>query len=258
MHHNKKRQMRTLLIIWGIVLILSSCEKRQPKIDYSSQNQKDSLTMGNIVNDTSKVLISELPIYFDSTDYLIHPVGFVSLSDRENKGILKTGSFSSRDYSNNDFSVESSHNDFFSGSITNLVFEELKSRNQRLLTGKMVCITNVQYLRDLSKKIKRQYLLYSVIDKDLNHDGELNYQDIGSLYISKIDGSDFKKITIDYHEYKGGELIIQDLKYFYRTIEDTNKDGSFDKKDKYHYYFIDFANESYKVIEYNPLKLITK
>lgn len=247
--------MRTLLSILGIMLILSSCEKRQPRIDYS--NQKDSLTIRNLVNDTSKVLIAELPIYFDSTDYLIHPIGFVSLSDRVNNGILK-GSYSSGDYSNSEFLIESNSNDYFSGSITNLVFEELKSRTQRLLTGKMVCITNVQYLRNLSKKINRQYLLYSVIDKDLNHDGKLDYPDIVSLYVSKIDGSDFKKITIDYHEYKGGELIIQDLKYFFRTIEDTNKDGSFDKKDKYHYYFIDFTNESYKVIEYDPLKLMTK
>jgi hypothetical protein len=249
--------MRTLLSVFGIMLILSSCGKRQPKIDYSNRNQNDSLTMANIVNDTSKVLIAELPIYFDSTEYLIYPVGFVNLNDRENKGILK-GSYSSSDYSNSEFSVESNSNDYFSGSITNLVFENLKSRNQRLLTRKMVCITNVQYLRNLSKKIKRNYLLYSVIDKDLNHDEKLDYQDIESLYISKIDGSDFKKITIDYYDYKDGELIIQDLKYFYRTIEDTNKDGSFDKKDKYHYYFIDFANESYKVIEYDPLKLITK
>lgn len=248
----------TSVIILGILLILSSCESRQPKIDYNDKNQKDSLSMSSVANDTSKVLVAELPISFDSTDYLMHPIGFIRLDDRENRGILKSGSYSSSGYSGNDFSVESNRNDYFSGTITNLVFEDLRTRNQHLLTENMICITNVEYLRDLSKKIKRQYLLYSVVDKDLNHDGELDYKDIGSLYISKINGADFKKITNNYQEYVNGELILKDLKYFFRTIEDSNKDGEFNKKDKYHYFYIDFANESYKVVEYYPLKLILK
>jgi hypothetical protein len=255
--HNKK-DMRTLLSTLGIILILSSCGKRQPKIAYNNQNRADSLTMDSIVSDTSKILIAELPVYFDSTDFLIHPIELVSLNDWDSKRKLKIGSYSDRDYSNSGFSVDSYRKDYFSGNITNLVFENLKNRNQHLLTDKVLNITYVQYLRDLSKKINRHYILYSVIDKDLNHDGKLDYQDINSLYISKLDGTDFIKITNNFHEYNGGKLIIQDLKYYFRTIEDTNKDGLFNKVDKYHYYYIDFSNDPYKIIEYNPLKLIMK
>ena len=71
--------MRTLTSILMIVLTLLSCGKQQPKIDYNSQNQSDSLTMDNIAADTSKILIAELPVYFDSTDYLIHPIGLINL-----------------------------------------------------------------------------------------------------------------------------------------------------------------------------------
>jgi len=241
-----------------IVLILSSCGKRQSGIDYDNQNQTDSLTMDSIIADTSKILIAELPVYFDSTDFLIHPIRLISLNERDGKRFLKIGSYSESDYSNSEFSVESYREDYFSGNVTNLVFEDLKTHNQTLLTDKVLNITYFQYLRDLSKKIKRHYILYSVIDRDINHDGILNYRDINSLYISKIDGSNFKKLTNNFHEYNGGKLIIQDLKYYFRTIEDTDKDGVFTKDDKYHYYFIDFANDDYKIIEYDPLRLILK
>ena len=223
------------------ILILSSCEKKQVKIDYNNQNHKDSLTMESIVNDTSKILVAGLPIYFDSTDCLIHPIELVSLKEIESKGFFKIGSYSDRKSSNNGVSIVNSRDDEFSGDFTNLIFENLNTRNQKLLTPKVININHVQYLKELSKIIKRKYLLYSVIDKDLNRDGFLNSLDIESLYISSIDGNDFTKITDEYHEYNGGELILKDLKYFFSTTEDTNKDGSFDKYDKFHYYFIDFA-----------------
>jgi len=250
--------MRTLTSILMIVLTLLSCGKQQPKIDYNSQNQSDSLTMDNIAADTSKILIAELPVYFDSTDYLIHPIGLINLNESEGKRFLEIGSYSGSDYSNSGFSVDSYSEDFFSGNIANLVFEDLKTHNQILLTDKVLNITDVQYLRDLSKKINRHYILYSVIDKDMNFDKNLDYQDITSLYISKIDGTNFKKITNNFHQYIGGKMIIQDLKFYFRTIEDIDKDGNFTKVDKYHYFYIDFANDDYILIEYNPFKLIIK
>ena len=250
--------MRTLTSILMIVAILSSCGRKQSGIDYNNESQTGSLTIDSIVADTSKILIAELPVYFDSTDFLIHPIGLISLNERAGKRILKIGSYSDSDYLNSGFSVGSYREDYFSGNVTNLVFEDLKTHNQKLLTDKVLNITDVQYLRDLSNKIKRHYILYSVIDKDMNHNGKLDFQDINSLYISKIDGSNFKKVTNNFHEYTGGKLIIRDLKYYFRTIEDIDKDGDFTKNDKYHYYYIDFANDDYKIIEYNLLKLIMK
>lgn len=252
----KYKPMRTILSSVFFAIILSSCGDKQPKIDYTNQNQSDSLTMDSIVADTTKILIAELPVYFDSTEYLVHPIGFISINERESKRILKMGSYSDMDYSNSEFSIESYREDYFSGNITNLVFENIRTKNQTLLTDKALNINYVQYLRDLSKKIKRHYILYSVIDMDVNHDGNLDSQDINAMYISDLDGTNFTKITENFHEYNGGKMIIQDLKYYFRTIEDYNKDGVFNKVDKYHYYYIDFSNDSYKVVEYNPLQMI--
>lgn len=250
--------MRTMTSVLMIVFFLSSCGKKPSGIDYSNRNQADSLTMDSIAADSSRFLIAELPVYFDSTDYLIHPIGLISLNESKAKRILKGASYSGSDYSDNEFSVDSYRTDCFSGNIMNLVFEDLKTHKQTLLTDKVLNITEVEYLRELSKKTEHHYILYSVIDNDMNKDSKLDYNDIHSLYISEIDGSNFKKITNNAHQYDGGKLIVQDLKYYFRTIEDTDKNGDLTKVDTYHYYYIDFTKDGYKVSEYYPLKLIMK
>jgi hypothetical protein len=249
--------MQTSFRLLCSILILTGCIQNQPKIDYSTENPNDSIALDSIVSDTSRILVAELPVYFDSTDYLIHAVGFVSLDDRSVKGILKSGSFSSSDYESG-FAMEGHSGDYFSGNIANLVFENLHTRNMHKLTDKYMSIPNVQYLRELAWNTGRHYLLYCLIDRDLDHNGTLGYGDISSLYISKVDGTGFRKLTDSFQDYAGGELIVRDLKYYFRTIEDKNRDGKFNIADGFRYFYIDFALVDYKVVEYFPLKMITK
>ncbi len=248
--------MRTIINILGISLILLSCGKRPPKIDYENQQSNDSLKMENLISDTTKTLVAELPILFDSIEFLIHPIGLINLNDRSSKGMIRSGSISGSSFSHSDFYISSSSENYFSGNMTNLVFENIISKEQRLLTDRVINIKTFRYLNEIYNKVNRQYLLYTIIDRDSNHDKELNYYDLESLYISNIDGSDFKKLTQNQHDYTIGKLIIKELKYYYKTIEDVNRDGLFDKQDKIHYYYIDFTKIPIEVIEYNPLKLI--
>lgn len=247
--------MRAFFII-VICLAQISCFQKHPKIDYNVQ--KDSITLKNFANDTSKVLIADLPVYFDSTDIMVHPIGMEIIEKKQSDHMINLDSYSKREYWNQGFSVNAMQADYITGNMMNLLFENIKSGYQILLTDKVINISMLQYLRALSYKIKKDYIIYTVNDKDLNNDGKLNDLDINSLYISKLDGTDFIKISNPYHEYIGGKLILQEQKYYYRTIEDINKDGSFNKEDKYHYYFIDFTFSPYKNVEYFPLKLIVK
>ncbi len=249
--------MRTFFIFIIIVCLMQiSCFQKHPKIDYSTKN--DSITLNKVVNDTSKVLIAELPVYFDSTDILVHPIGMETIEKKQSNRMMDMDSYSKSEYRNPGFNVYAMQADYITGNMMNLVFENIKSGNQRLLTNKVINISSVQYLRELSHKIKRDYVIYTINDKDMNNDGKLNDLDINSLYISKLDGTEFNKISNQYHEYKGGKLIIQELRYYYRTIEDINKDGLFNKEDKYHYFYIDFTINPYKNVEYFPLKQIVK
>jgi hypothetical protein len=40
---------------------------------------------------------------------------------------------------------------------------------------------------------------------------------------------------------------------YFRTIEDINKNGAFDKDDKVHYQYLDLLSKELKVMEYKPV-----
>lgn len=251
--------MRKIFYLPFTFLLAYSCtseSNKAPKIDYNDTSQADTLTIESLSADTTKMLIAQFPIYFDSTNVLIQPSGFVNVADikRSRFDLDKmASSISKRGYSEDDAFSARVADDHISGNITNLYFDDLTSNTQRLLTTQVVKIERVSFLRQIAKKTNKHYLLYSVYDRDTNRDGKLDGRDISSLYISLLDGSGFKKLTDDKHEYSGGVQVNLAKRYYFTTIEDVNKDGFFDKGDKRHYYYIDFSGESYNVIEYNPL-----
>jgi len=72
-----------------------------------------------------------------------------------------------------------------------------------------------------------------------------------SLYLSKIDGEDFEKITPEFQELIDYKIIKTQNRLYFRTIEDVDKDGEFDNEDKLHYFYIDFDDKKLKAKEYN-------
>jgi len=252
---NKINYTKTIIILLILCTVLLACNENKPKLE----NKKESTqTVDSLAKDTSKVLIAELPIHFANVDYLIHPIGFASIARKSGRSISSL-SYSSDGYSDGGrLSVNYDRNDCFTGSISNLVFEEMKTRTQTLLTKKIVLISSVTYLKEIYSKTKRQYLLYILADKDTNGDGVITNADFASVYLSRTDGTELKKVSIDGHLYHGGELIAENLKYYFKTQEDTNKDGVFDSKDKLHYFYLDFSSDPYRIVEYFPLKLIVK
>lgn len=247
--------MRLFLSLILLSLIISSCSKSQShKINYTDIDQPDSLTIDDISADTTKILIAALPVYFDSTNILIHPIGLINIEDIR-KGTEISEHLSS--YSKTEKYKELyfyMNDENLSGKITNLYFDDFESGNHRLLTNKIINISNVRYLRPIAKKTNRHYLIYSVYDKDTNRDKELNSDDICSLYISNLDGTEFRKITQENHEYLEGKMIVPATRYYFTSIEDINKDGKFGKDDKYHYSYIDFSTDPYQIKKFDPLK----
>lgn len=243
--------MRTLLAVLLAIVFLMSCnEKRQPTINYN-QPEAASLTMDSLMADTSKVLVADLPVYFDSTRVLIHTIGFVEINDRQRSRLEI--SKSSYDESSKDYMYTNKGKYTISGSITNLFFEDLDTNTSRHLTDKALNITHIEYLREVARATNNHFLIYTLYDKDYNNDKMLDSDDLPALYISSLNGANFTKLTKDYHTYHSGSLVLLNMRYYFRTIEDTNKDGYFNKKDKYHYYYIDLRNNPYSAVEYNPI-----
>ncbi|MFY7810532.1 MAG: hypothetical protein ACOVQ2_02260 [Flavobacterium sp.] len=73
------------------------------------------------------------------------------------------------------------------------------------------------------------------------------------MYLSKINGSGFQKITLDFQELIDWNVLNIKNRLYYRAIDDSNKNGRFDKNDKIHYCYIDLNDNLFKVIEYYPI-----
>src|SRR5882762_9553221 len=146
--------MRQLVICIVTVILFASCGRR-PKIDYKEKIDTTSV-IDDRVKDTTKVLVSELPIKFDSTDILIFAIGLVDLQERG--GYSKIGSSA---YGSSDIASSYFNQDHLSGNFINLVFHDKKG-NERKLTDKKIAIRNVNFLREIFKETKTGYLLYFI------------------------------------------------------------------------------------------------
>jgi len=235
------------IVLFELVTLFVSCGQDKPTIDYNKSMDTTSM-VDDIPGDTTKMIVSELPVKFDSTDVLLFPIGLVNLQERGGYSKMGSDSYSSADIASSYFG-----NDDLTGNFINIIFQD-KGGNERKLTDKKVKIRSVNFLRNVFDKTKTGYLLYSVSDRDSNGDKELNYSDLEALYISKVDGSDFKKLSRELHEFYDWNWIKGESRIYFRTLEDKNKDGELNNQDQFHYYHIDFSGDSYAVTEYNPVK----
>jgi hypothetical protein len=237
--------MTRILLALTVAALFFSCEPKQ--IDYD-RPVDTTFVVDDRINNTTKVMVAELPIKFDSTDVLLFAVELVDL---EQRGFNHVGS---NFYSYSKLEGSYMNNDDFSGDFINIVFQD-KDGHERKLTDKKMKIQSIHFLRGIATKTKSRYLLYSVLDIDSNGDLELNASDLEALYISRIDGSGFTKLTRALHELYDWNTFKGEGKIYFRTLEDRNKDGKLTNKDKFHHYFVDFSNDPYSVTEYNPLKV---
>ncbi len=233
------------LIFFALLILLVSCkeeEKVKPKVNYDTKpkTEKPKETAA------STLLLADLPIQMSGTNVLIHPIGEFSVRD----------SLSRVKYSGNEREsfVVSNYGEYeITGYLSNLKFQEVGSDSLRVLTDKPVMIERVTYLKSFADKTKKQFLVYVLEDMDSNKDGKLDGNDIKDLYISTINGSNFTKLSDEFHELIDWNVIEAQNRLYFRTIEDSNKNGAFDKDDKIHYRFVDLMSKELKVESYQPL-----
>lgn len=195
------------------------------------------------------IKVVDLPIQFDSTNILLHPIGELEeYSGRkfyqESSGLNLSGH------------THATQNGFMiGGSFKNLMFEDLDKNKMITLTDKDIMIRMIKYLHEVSRQLGIDYLVYKIIDRDTNNDGKLNNQDINSLYISKLNGSGFRKLTKEDHDLINWRLNVPTQEIFFRTVVDVNKNEKLDKSDSFHNYRIQL-NKSGEIFprEYQFLK----
>ena len=228
------------------LLLLASCKEEvdKPRVIYDASNKMEVIAK----TDSTQIEIADLPIQMEGTNYLIHPVGDLSIFDKGTK--TKYGSSSVNDLS---FTISNVAKYEITGYLQNLKFQKIDSDSIKPLTDKPVLIQTATYLKSISDKIDKQILVYTMVDMDTNKDGKLDTSDIKALYLSKISGEKFTKISSDFEELIDWNLIESNNRLYFRTVEDTNKNGQFDKKDVVHYNYIDLSNKNWTVINYKPV-----
>jgi len=227
-----------LYILLAFCFILFSCKKEEevkPKVKYSDKEAKAPQ------KDTTKLEVADLPIQFEGSNVLIFTIGNLTLGD-----INKKGSYESSEYEGvAGFNVSNSMENEITGYLQNLKFQAIGTDSLHVLTDKVMLIERVSFIKS------NKMLVYVLADADTNQDGVIDSNDIKSLYTSTELGKNFTKISTDIQELVDWKFMDAANKIYFRTIEDANKNGEFDKKDKIHYHFLNLKDS--KVSEYFPL-----
>ena len=227
--------------ILSIIFLFASCkeEVEKPKVIY------ENTTKGQIKVDTTALKVADLPIHMEGTNYLIFPIGNLNSSSKGSKA----SSYSSQE----GFTISNYGEYQITGYLQNLKFQEIGKDTLTTLTDKPILIQTATYLKSVSEKTKQQLLVYTLADMDTNKDNKLDTDDIKSLYISAISGHQFIKLSPDFQELIDWNLISVSNRLYFRTIEDTSKNGEFEKEDVLHYYFVNLLDKDLKALEYKPL-----
>ena len=169
--------MKQTLIFTFIISLLTSCvNNSNPETVHSENNNLDII---ELKKDSSFVETADLPIEIDSTNHLIHPIGYFNIQNSRGKIIYKSSSCGSQN-----FSISNYGGYRLSGNLTNVKFQHKDSDKLTSLTNDFIKIKSLTFLRKVFDNTKKHYLVYEIIDTDSNRDGKLDSADIKSIYIS--------------------------------------------------------------------------
>jgi len=221
-------------------------EKPQPKVIYEG-TRADKVQPKRA--DSTQIKVADLPVHMEGTKYLIHPVGDIRIYDDSNRSYGTSRTNNSVSY------AISNYNRFeITGYFENLKFQHVDSTALRPLTTQKIQIQTATYLNTIAEKTKKQILIYTLVDADTNLDGKVDANDIKSLYVSNINGTNFKKLSDNVQELIDWNVIYDLNRVYFRTIEDINKNGAFDKNDIVHYHYTDLMSPIWAVTDYKPVE----
>jgi hypothetical protein len=231
----------TILGFLFLGILLVSCKQNAKneikEVTVLDKNRKE------IKIDTTLIRVADLPFHIDSTSYLIHPVGYIT-KNKDKGYFLKSSS------SEGVYHVTNSYGNELNGIMTNLKFQKIGSDVLTSLTKENIKIYSVEFLRNIFNKTKKQLLVYKVIDVDTNEDKKLDLNDDTSLYLSRINGSGFKKVSLPNQKVLNTQVAEVNNRLYFKTMHNVKSEKN---EEKIHYFYIDLTDERFKAIEYYPV-----
>ncbi|RAR75744.1 nucleoside/nucleotide kinase family protein [Flavobacterium aciduliphilum] len=232
--------------LFGLMVLFVGCknEADKPKVTYNTKEKAI-----NVKNDTAQIKVADLPIHFEGTSVLLFPVGDINVYGRTS-GMTYDSSSSETQQS---FTISNNTENEITGFLQNVGFQEIGNDSICKLTEKPILIETITFLKTIADKTKKQFLIYTLTDSDTNTDGKIDSNDVKSLYLSNVKGEGFVKLSPDIQELIDWNVVENLNRIYFRTIEDINKNGAFDKEDKVRYYYLDLLAKESKVMEYTPI-----
>ena len=212
-----------------ILILIISCTNKQPQRIVYPENQNEELTEKPIIiEETKDKLIAHLPQKLDSTNYIVFPINRLSINNSKTR-------ISKVSYSSSRYNIP----------LENLIFENILTGKTHQLTKEKIKILSYQQLFG-KKRTSEKIIIYKVISNDSNQDGYLDNNDIASLYISDSDGFNFKQLSKPNEQLLEWNYLYETKKVYFRTVEDTDKNGMFDNNDKHSLYSRSIINNETK------------
>jgi hypothetical protein len=240
-----KKALIVIISAFSLSFVACNDEEPKPKVIYDATRSVKA-PIKRI--DSTQIKIADLPVHMDGTKYLIHPIGDIRIYDDSNRSYG-----SSRTNGNVSYAISNYNRFEITGYFENLKFQHIDSTALRPLTDKKIQIQTATYLNTIADKYRKHVLLYTVVDSDTNQDSKVDSNDIRSLYISDGAGMGFRKLSQDVQELIDWNIVEVQGRVYFRTIEDINKNGAFDKNDKVHYHYINLLAPDWPVTDYEPV-----
>lgn len=226
---------KSILYIIPFFSLLFSCkEQPKPKVKYDKPVAKSV-----VKQDTTRLEVADLPVLMG--DVLVYPIGRLRVSD------LKKVEFESEKVDGASFNISNVMDEELTGYLKNLKFQQIGKDSLHLLSDKELLIERMTFLKH------KKLFVYVLADSDTNQDGKVDSDDVKALYISSELGKDFTKLTADMQELLDWNYIEKSGKIFFRTLDDRNKNGAFDKQDGIHYFYVNLTKE-WKAQEFSIVK----
>jgi hypothetical protein len=129
----------------------------------------------------------------------------------------------------------------------NVLFHDVHTGETRLLSDQRMLISNIMTepvaVKTNSPDTARRNHFYALRTEDVNKDGELSYKDPEYLFMSAMDGSDFRQVSPAGLHLRSWTRIKSANTLLMVVSRDSNKDGDYDLSDEEFIYTFDLSKQ---------------
>ncbi|MBR9859776.1 hypothetical protein GYB22_03325 [bacterium] len=207
--------------------------------------------------DTSNSLVIGDPVSYSLDDILIFPVGrsyspdiikkkipITPSSNQEKETIIILRSYYATDGAmmfDRTANAEFRNDLQLKSDIQNLIFYNKKTKKSYSLYYDSLHILSFAIHEDYKKPM----IFYRIVKTDFNGDSMYTDEDAVVLYVSDLNGKNFKQITPDETYYDGYTEYLEDDMILVKTLRDLNGDSTFTALDETDYTEVDLIHPKF-------------